>query len=270
LYFLYRFGVTLRQRQEGYCSDLPRGNSDMSTKPLSILVVDDDVDNAMSLGELFELEGHNVTMVHSGQDAVGAYLHSHFDVAFMDVMMPGKSGVESFMEIRRFKPSAKVFMMTGYSVEQLVQQAIEHGALGVFSKPMAPDAILDVLHTVGTNGVVVAEPQIGRSAEEIQKTLREAGRRSRIVREPRSIMHEKPNAEDGVLICELRGALIEGVGIYSSIKKNGFDEAAIMLTKASSKLDDATPLLRDFTVTGVLNKPFDPVELLNSLPLLAS
>ena len=44
--------------------------------------------------------------------------------------MPGKNGVESFFEIRRMKPDAKVFMMTGYSVEQLVQQAIDHGALG--------------------------------------------------------------------------------------------------------------------------------------------
>ena len=86
---------------------------------LSILVVDDDIDNASSLGELFEMEGHHVRVVHSGEDAIIAYCRENFDVAFMDVMMPGMNGVESFLEIRRLKPAARVFMMTGYSVEEL-------------------------------------------------------------------------------------------------------------------------------------------------------
>jgi two-component system, NtrC family, response regulator HydG len=242
----------------------------MTTQPLSILVVDDDIDNAMSLSELFELEGHQVTTVHSGQAAIGAYLNNNFDVAFMDVMMPGKSGVESFMEIRSFKPAAKIFMMTGYSVEQLVQQAVENGALGVFTKPMAPNSILDVLDQVGHNGVVVAERQRDRSPEEIQRLLRDAGRRCTIVREPKALMRENPRNDDGVLICDFKGALIDGFGMYSSIKKAGFHDAAIFFAKDSDMDGAHTPLLRDHTITGVLNKPFDPVELLNSLPKLAA
>ena len=42
------------------------------TRPLSILVVDDDKDNAQSLGELFEMEDHQVTIAHSGQEAIDA------------------------------------------------------------------------------------------------------------------------------------------------------------------------------------------------------
>ena len=82
---------------------------------LSILVVDDDIDNAHSLGELFEIEGHNVRVVHSGEDAISAYCRETFDVAFMDVMMPGKNGVESFLEIRRLKPSARVMKRSAHS-----------------------------------------------------------------------------------------------------------------------------------------------------------
>jgi CheY-like chemotaxis protein len=95
---------------------------------LNILVVDDDEDNAMSLGEVFELEGHRVRTVFSGQDAIDACINSQFDLAFIDVMMPGKNGVESFLEIRRVRPQARVYMMTGYSVEELLQQAVRQGA----------------------------------------------------------------------------------------------------------------------------------------------
>ena len=96
------------------------------TRSLRILVVDDDADNAYSLGELFELEGHSVQVALSGEDAIAAYLAADFDLAFMDVMMPGLNGVESFIEIRKMRPEARVYMMTGYSVEQLLQQALAH------------------------------------------------------------------------------------------------------------------------------------------------
>ena len=55
----------------------------------------------------------------------------------LDVKLPGINGVETFLEMKKIRPSAQVMMMTGYSVEQLVAQAIEGGALGVLHKPFA-------------------------------------------------------------------------------------------------------------------------------------
>jgi two-component system, NtrC family, response regulator HydG len=115
------------------------------TKQLQILVVDDDEDNANSLAEIFEMQGHAVTTANSGRDAIRAYEHKNFDIAFMDIAMPGKNGVESFFEIRKFKPQARVYMMTGYSVEALVEQAIENGALGVLYKPVDLNKVLSLL-----------------------------------------------------------------------------------------------------------------------------
>ncbi len=63
----------------------------------------------------------------------------------MDIMMPGRNGVESFIEIRKFKPEAKVYMMTGFSVDELIDKAVENGAMGVFSKPVDLQKVFDVL-----------------------------------------------------------------------------------------------------------------------------
>ena len=49
---------------------------------LKILVVDDDRDNADSLAELFELEGHDVATAYNGQEAIDIYTERDFDVAF--------------------------------------------------------------------------------------------------------------------------------------------------------------------------------------------
>ena len=113
-------------------------------RTLSILVLDDNADNANSLAELLALDDHKVSVVYSGQEAIDAYRATSFDLGFFDVMMPGKNGVDSFLEIREQRPDAKVYFMTGYSADDLLKRAMEGGALGFFGKPMDLPRVLDI------------------------------------------------------------------------------------------------------------------------------
>jgi DNA-binding NtrC family response regulator len=112
---------------------------------LSILVVDDDEDNAASLAELFEMENHRVVIAHNGQEAVDAYRFERFDLGFFDVMMPVKDGVQSFLEIRQRHPSARIYFMTGYSSEDRLSEAMANGAIGIFDKPVDLERMLGAL-----------------------------------------------------------------------------------------------------------------------------
>jgi two-component system, NtrC family, response regulator HydG len=118
------------------------------TRPLNILVLDDDADSADSLAELFALEDHRVIVAYNGEQAVEAFSLNKVDVGFFDVMMPGKNGVDSFIEIKRSHPDAKVYFMTGYSADDLLSKARAAGALGIFSKPVDLPKILDTLDKV--------------------------------------------------------------------------------------------------------------------------
>ena len=112
-------------------------------RKLSILVLDDNADNADSLAELLAMDDHNVEVAYSGQEAIDAYRAKPFDLGFFDVMMPGKNGVDSFLEIRQQRPDAKVYFMTGYSADDLLKKAMAGGALGFFGKPMDLPLVLD-------------------------------------------------------------------------------------------------------------------------------
>jgi CheY-like chemotaxis protein len=237
------------------------------TKSLRILVVDDDADNANSMGELFETEGHQATVVDSGEAAIEAFRHTTFDVAFMDVMMPGKNGVESFLEIRQLRPAAKVYKMTGYSVEQLLQQAMDHGALGVLSKPIDTAKVLAVLAEIGSNGIVVVaddDPDLG---SRLQEMIQNAGRTCRLVRDGGAALQpENPI----VLIFDLKAPLIQGVEVYSMLRKAGRTVPTIIITASGSDYHDTLEAMRDVAITGILNKPFDPMVLLNRLDHLVA
>jgi two-component system, NtrC family, response regulator HydG len=110
-----------------------------------IFIVDDDRDHAESIADILSMQGHEVVMVFTGEDAVQRFAERLFDLTLMDVKLPGMNGVEAFHELRRQRADAQVVMMTGFSVEQLLSQALSNGARGVLRKPFA---IADLLRAV--------------------------------------------------------------------------------------------------------------------------
>ncbi|MFO1034612.1 MAG: response regulator [Hyphomicrobiales bacterium] len=115
------------------------------TRKLNILVVDDDAANAESLAELFGMDEHRVIVAYDGQQAIEAFSMNKVDVGFFDVMMPNKNGVDSFMEIKQAHPEARVYFMTGFSADDLLDKAVKGGALGVFSKPVDLPRLLETV-----------------------------------------------------------------------------------------------------------------------------
>ena len=115
------------------------------TKILNILVVDDDTENADALAELFASENHKVIVAYDGNEAIEAFKTNQVDLGFFDVMMPNKNGVDSFLEIMALNPQARIYFMTGFSSDVLLDKARDHGCLGVFGKPTDPSMLLDAI-----------------------------------------------------------------------------------------------------------------------------
>lgn len=118
-------------------------------KVLKIIIVDDDHDVAESLADILEFDGHQVELAYSGADALRAVEKQGFDIGFMDVVMPGMDGVECLHKMQEIRPGAKIFMMTGYSVEALLNRAIDEGALGVLYKPFPAAKVREILKDTG-------------------------------------------------------------------------------------------------------------------------
>jgi two-component system, NtrC family, response regulator HydG len=240
------------------------------TKSLRILVVDDDADNANSLGELFEMEGHRPLVVYDGESAIAAYMSQDFDVAFMDVMMPGKNGVESFLEIKRLKPHAHVYMMTGYSVEQLLQQAIAGGAMGVFSKPVNLYHVLEAVTGIGKSGIVLVaedDPDFGPTLSQL---INRNGYTCELVSDGREALSRVLLGGVDILVLDLKLPLIDGIDVYTALKKQGRDIPTVIISGNSAEYGEKLAMFDDVVVTGILNKPFDPMILLDRLGKLAA
>lgn len=114
-------------------------------KHLNILVVDD----KKVIGDFFNLTmgyyGHHITVAHDLPDTLEAVKHHQFDIAFMDVMMPGRDGVEVLKEVKALSPALPVVMMSGYSLDERRCQARLLGAVSCLKKPFEVDDIRRVV-----------------------------------------------------------------------------------------------------------------------------
>jgi len=106
-----------------------------------IIVVDDDFVITKVLADTLGDMGYDVAVANNGHSAIDMVKRMDYDVALVDVVMPGLNGLETFKEVRRISPSMKVMMMTAYCVDNVVDEALTEGAYGVLYKPLDLDKV---------------------------------------------------------------------------------------------------------------------------------
>ncbi|MFN2271330.1 MAG: response regulator [Anaerolineae bacterium] len=235
---------------------------------LRVFIVDDDQDFAESLALLIEGRGYQVEVAFSGEEAIAKFREQDFDITFMDVRLPGKNGTESFLEIRKFKPSARVVMMTGYSVEQLLEQAVEHGAWGVLGKPIDVHQLLEMLERIKPDGILVVDDDAD-FVESIRNLLVGEGYTVFVATNGQAAVDRIRSNGVDILILDLRLPILSGLETYLELKRIGCAVPTLIVTAYFDDYTDDVNKLQSLSVSGILRKPFDPRDLLNAVEYLA-
>ena len=230
-----------------------------------IFIVDDDRDHAESIADVLTMRGFQTELAFSGEAGLARFREANFDIVFMDVKLPGMNGVETFFEFRKIRPHVKVMLMTGFSLEQLVAQAVENGALGVLRKPFEIRDLLDVLEHVKPRGLVLVADDDPEFAASLEPILLQRGYRVRIVTSGREVLEQA--ATDGVdcLILDLKMPMLSGLEVYMRLREAGRTVPTIFVTGFPGERNLALARLQPPIDQDVLMKPFDPADLLGAI-----
>lgn len=233
-------------------------------KRLKIFIVDDDRDFAESLIDIFEMEGHICEMAHDGETAIKKLTEKDFDITFMDVKMSGKNGVESFLEIRKIKPNARIIMMTGYSVEDLLTQAVENGAWGVLHKPLDINKILSMVKKITPTGILIADddPDFLNNLTDV---LEDSGFTVFKAKDGHEAIQHVQEGHVDILILDLRMPILSGLETFMLMKEKGLSIPTIIVTAYADMENMTIERFKKYCVSGMLNKPFDPEKLIKIL-----
>jgi len=106
-----------------------------------ILIVDDELVVRDSLGKWFTSEGYTARPVGSGREALEAIQQTEYDIALIDIKMPGMDGMELQARLREADADLTVIIMTGYASVETAVQALKMGAYDYITKPVDPDEL---------------------------------------------------------------------------------------------------------------------------------
>ena len=225
-----------------------------------VLVVDDDRDHAESVADLLGVRGHAVTVAYSGEAGLALFRNSEFDVTLMDVQLPGMNGVQTFFELSKIRPAAKIIMMTGFSVEHLLAQAVKDGAVGMLHKPFAESEFLAMLERVKPCGLVVVADDGPDAAAGLDAVLVRHGCSARIAHTEQEAAAAVSAGGVDCLILDLRAPVLSGLDVYLRLKEAGW---AIRTVLVAGHAVAGTPTQP--AIEWLLTKPFDPGKLLRAI-----
>lgn len=258
-----------------------------------VLVIDDEPVVCNSCRRVLEQEGYDVCVATDPREGINRVSEEHFDVAIVDLRMPGIGGMDVLRVVRTNRPHTQVIIITGYSSVPTAVEARQLGAADYLPKPFTPQELSDRMQRVfdaaertppprpekgggPPPGASLAGVEEARSSLTTEARVLLAGSDSEqmvsicqsLFSEPWEVItaetHEeviertKPGQAD-VLVIGLDVYGVEACDLITEIRKVGC-RIPIVVASADSSIEVAQRL-REVGIFFHLVEPFDPSEI---------
>ncbi|MFQ5749503.1 MAG: sigma-54-dependent transcriptional regulator, partial [Planctomycetota bacterium] len=120
-----------------------------SLEGLRVLVVDDEPDICLGLQKLIGSLGAEVLAAGGGCQALEIVERPGADLVLTDLMMPGMSGSELLLEVKKRSPATPVVILTGFGTIQTAVSCLQNGATHFLTKPFDNHEILGLVGRLG-------------------------------------------------------------------------------------------------------------------------
>jgi len=224
-----------------------------------VLIVDDDKAVRDFLRRLVSILGAEVFEAEDGFKAVEMAKNEDYDLYFLDVRMPGIDGLETFRQIRKIYPSARIIMITGYAVEDTLEQAQKEGISGIIRKPfninelkVAVDTLIKEKGMRSMRVLVIDDDEAIIDFFSSFLKDRNIGFSFAVnrIEALKAVQEERYD----LIFLDLVFEKDSGLEIYEGIKGIHSDANIVLMSGYSQRLNELGGKLE---LTGCLNKPFD-------------
>ncbi len=119
---------------------------------MKLLLIEDDVHVAKVLAEAFGADGHETTVMHSGEEGLAYLTRERPDAVVLDVRLPALNGVAVLRKIRSTDPGLPVIIMTGLATLGEIAEARRLGVTEIIEKPDVLKNFSEALARVQSRG----------------------------------------------------------------------------------------------------------------------
>lgn len=123
----------------------------------NILWIDDEIDSLKAQFLFLEGKGYTVAAASNGYDGLEYIKNNHVDVVLLDESMPGMTGLETLIEIKKISTLLPVVMITKNEAENIMEDAIGSQITDYLIKPVNPNQVLLTLKKILDRKSLVSE-----------------------------------------------------------------------------------------------------------------
>ena len=223
---------------------------------MNVLLIEDDKRIAGLVERGLKEDGHTVTISHSGTEGAGRMLEGEYDLALLDILLPGMDGLSVLSKVRSRHCSTPILMLTAVDAVPNILEAFDLGADDYLVKPFLLEILLARVNAIGRRSRSALPSVLEAGGVTLDRNRRVA------IRDRRQIALTRKQVELLEVLMRRSGLvtsreeLIEaGWGSDAEIKENTLD---VYIHSLRNKLDGRSenqPLIHTVHGTGYVFAP---------------
>ncbi len=230
-----------------------------------MLIVDDNTDLCKNLADILEDRGMVVRMAHDGCNAIAAIQVEDFDLVLMDIKMPVMNGVEAYRKIRETKPDTPVIMMTAFTTDELVREALREGVHAVLHKPLDLEVLLTTVESSRDAGrMILVVDDDHDLCDNLMDILRGHGYRVSCANTSEEAIQAAQANNADIYLIDLKLPTRNGLETYLAVKDIRPNAIAVIITAYADELPHLVDSALQCGAYAYLRKPVD-IEMLTDV-----
>jgi CheY-like chemotaxis protein len=236
----------------------------------SVLVVDDDVDICKNVSDILTDLNYHVDTAHDGPSALELVKKRPYDLAFLDLKMPGMDGLTLYREIRKLRAETVAIVVTAYASPETATEALSAGAWRVLPKPADLPLLLRLAEEALGQPLVLIVDNDPSLCASLWALLRENGYRVALAHDEREAALRLKDLSFRVVLVDAKLPAGDGGQIVRLVRESNPQARTVLIT---GQEPEGTAQVRKALSEGadaVCYKPFDVPGLLRVLERLTA
>lgn len=234
----------------------------------SILIVDDEEDACRNMADILGDFGYHVDIAFNGINALELARSHTYDVALLDLKMPGMDGLTLYRQIKKFSAGTIAIIVTAYAAKATATEALSAGAVSVFPKPVDFPRLLTIMNQALLRPMVLIVDDDEDLCETLWDLLNQHQYRVCLAHdEVEAAICLRQHNHDVVLI-DMNLPQGDGRGVFQNAQQTDPQAHVIAITAAGTESEHFVQEIMAHVNNAVCYKPFDVPNLLGTISRL--
>ena len=210
----------------------------MDAEHPTVLVVDDDLDTLQNLSDILTDMGYQVETASSGPAALEMVRGKPYDVALLDLKMPGMDGLTLYREIRKLRAGTVAMVVTAYATTETVAEAKQAGLWHVLSKPVDFSQLLPLVEEAVQQPLVMVVDDDRELCENLWDILRERGFRVAVAHDDREAAGQLHGGRFQVVLIDMKLPGGDGRQVLKMVQQANPEARTVLITGFRSEMEE--------------------------------